>query len=179
MKYSWLFYVVKILEWTLKYSRAAGYIIFFCPVTCFLRMLFTFIIDQFPYHVWVGEYKRSVVGDTAEKIHTIVKMVLHESYNSSSFKNDIGIVNSFSEQKHSFSCWSLKPTRVETKIICKQSSWKYYHFIPPWNSMFIHQQTLRAVFIFSDQFTFWHENTNVCLIIKTANNRIQTVRQTQ
>ena len=69
-----------------------------------VRISSSFIIDQFPYHVWVGEYKRSVVGDTAEKIHTIVKMVLHESYNSTSFKNDIGIVNSFSEQKHSFSC---------------------------------------------------------------------------
>ena len=124
---------MNILEWTLKYSRAAGYIIFFLSHNVPVRISSSFIIDQFPYHVWVGEYKRSVVGDTAEKIHTISKMVLHESYNSSTFKNDIGIANGFREHKHFFGCWSLKPIWVETNLICKHSSLKYHHFTLPWN----------------------------------------------
>ena len=69
---------------------------------CFVRIFHPFIIDRFPYHVWVGEHQRSVIGDTAEKIHTIVKMILHENYNSSTHQNDIGIVRVFYEHKFFF-----------------------------------------------------------------------------
>ena len=62
---------------------------------CLARIFHPFIIDKFPYHVWVGEHQRSVIGDTAEKIHTIVKMVLHQNYNDSTYQNDIGIVHIF------------------------------------------------------------------------------------
>ena len=50
------------------------------------------ILDKFPYHVWAGEHQRSVVGDTAEKIHTIAKMILHENFQGDISPNDIGIV---------------------------------------------------------------------------------------
>ena len=60
-----------------------------------VRIFDPFIIDRFPYHVWVGEHQRSVIGDTAEKIHTIVKMVLHPNYNRFTFQNDIGMVHIF------------------------------------------------------------------------------------
>ena len=62
---------------------------------CLARIFHPFIIDRFPYHVWVGEHQRSVIGDTAEKIDTIVKMVLHPNYSRSTYQNDIGIVNIF------------------------------------------------------------------------------------
>ena len=61
-----------------------------------------FIIDRFPYHVWVGEHQRSVIGDTAEKIHTIVKMILHENFNRVTGQNDIGILHIFYEHKPFF-----------------------------------------------------------------------------
>ena len=38
---------------------------------CFATIFHPFIIDRFSYHVWVGEYQRSVMGDTAENIHTL------------------------------------------------------------------------------------------------------------
>ena len=60
-----------------------------------LEFFILFITDRFPYHVWVGEHQRSVVGDTAEKIHTIVKMISHENYDSFKVRNDIGIVHIF------------------------------------------------------------------------------------
>ena len=118
-------------------------------------MLSPFIIDLFPYHVWVGEYKRSVVGDTAEKIHTIVKMVLHESYNSSTFQNDIGIANGFSEHKHFFYLLKLETYLGRNKYNLQT----LLLIILPFHScikqsVLIHQRTLRAVFISSDHFTF-------------------------
>ena len=51
---------------------------------CLARIFHPFIIDRFPYHVWVGEHQRSVIGDTAD---------IHHS--RSTYQNDIGIVNIF------------------------------------------------------------------------------------
>ena len=54
-----------------------------------------FVLDQFPYHVWVGEYQRSAFGDSDEEIHTIEKIVVHENYNRVSHQNDIGTKHIF------------------------------------------------------------------------------------
>ena len=61
------------------------------------------ILDEFPYHVWVGEHQRSVVGDTAEKVHTVAKMILHENYTgSASGPSDIGMVQFLASTNFSF-----------------------------------------------------------------------------
>ena len=61
------------------------------------------ILDEFPYHVWVGEHQRSVVGDTAEKVHTVAKMILHENYKGyASGGNDIGMVQFLASTNFSF-----------------------------------------------------------------------------
>lgn len=43
-----------------------------------------------------------MVGDTAEKIHTIAKMVLHKNFQYPQPPNDIGNVHIFSEYKTFF-----------------------------------------------------------------------------
>ena len=86
---------MKILQLALEYSPAwVNHILSF---ELFLKYFCHFILDQFPYHVWVGEHQRSVVGDTAEKIHTIAKMVLHENFQYPKPPNDIGNVHIFNE----------------------------------------------------------------------------------
>lgn len=88
---SWLWNLVP--QWVNRILSFKLFLIYFAIL---------FILDQFPYHVWVGEHQRSVVGDTAEKIHTIAKMVLHKNFQYPQPPNDIGNVHIFSEYKTFF-----------------------------------------------------------------------------